>query len=556
MFDFDTVVIGSGVGGLTAAVSLARTGERVLVLEQHDVPGGWCHSFTIGGHRFSPGVHYLGELGEGGRTRRILEGLEVAGDLEMLELNPDGYDHALIAGTRFDIPSGLERYKDRLKSRFSAERDAIDRYFALTQAMATELATSVDLDGDRPKKWPPPLLKMPTVLRHGLFSLTGLFESAGVRDPMLRAILASQAGDHGLAPSDIPAAVHASVAAHYFDGGHYPAGGGFTIPRAFLRALKKHGGELRTSTRVERILIEEAGGQKRAAGVLLAGGETISARRVISNADPHMTYLRLVGQEHLGRLLLARLKRTKYSVSALSLFCAADLDAGALGLDSGNYWYLSTTAVDEVYRRAQSVRSVEVEDFPGLFLTVTTLKDPGKYKGQHTMEAFTFVPYEAFRTWAHSKYGARPEGYRAMKEALTQKMLRAAEKIVPGLASKVSFVDLGTPLTNEHYVAATAGNLYGTEKSRWQIGPFGFQLRSGVRDLWMVGASTLGHGVLGAMMSGLVAAAAIARAPIRTILAERGPTLRTRSPGEVARERAPAPQPPVRRGAQEAVRGG
>ena len=78
MSDFDTIVIGSGAGGLTAALSLARVGQRVLVLEQHNLPGGWCHSFSLEGFLFSPGVHYIGQLHTRGRLRRIYEGLGVA----------------------------------------------------------------------------------------------------------------------------------------------------------------------------------------------------------------------------------------------------------------------------------------------------------------------------------------------------------------------------------------------------------------------------------------------------------------------------------------------
>ena len=75
MKECDTLVIGSGIGGLTTALCLAKSGQKVKVLEQHYVPGGWCHSFTLEGYRFSPGVHYIGELSKGGRLRNIFEGL-------------------------------------------------------------------------------------------------------------------------------------------------------------------------------------------------------------------------------------------------------------------------------------------------------------------------------------------------------------------------------------------------------------------------------------------------------------------------------------------------
>ena len=69
MKDADVIVIGSGAGGMAAAVALARANKRVMVFEQHYLPGGWCHSFPMGGYQFSPGVHYIGDLGPGGNHR-------------------------------------------------------------------------------------------------------------------------------------------------------------------------------------------------------------------------------------------------------------------------------------------------------------------------------------------------------------------------------------------------------------------------------------------------------------------------------------------------------
>ena len=104
-------------------------------------------------------------------------------------------------------------------------------------------------------------------------------------------------------------------------------------------------------------------------------------------------------------------------------------------------------------------------------------------------------------------------------------MLAAIGRIVPELPGRVTFRELGTPLTNAHYCAATMGNLYGTEKTLGQVGPFGWQLQSGLDGLWSCGASTLGHGVMGASVSGLAVAKQILGTSLREILSGRG-TLR------------------------------
>lgn len=498
--NWDTIVIGSGPGGLTAAVALARAGQRVLVLEQHSLPGGWSHSFNLHGYRFSPGVHYLGTLGEGGQLRRLYEGLGVAGDLEFCELNPDGFDHYLIGGTRFDQPRGLDAWIARLCAAFPHEREGIARYFGTLEAVVKDLQGAESL-----LRFPQVLRlpwKAPSLLRWGFRTLQALLEEC-VRDPLLRAVLAAQCGNHGLAPSRVSLPIHASMSSHYFDGGFYPRGGARRIPRAFIKALQKRGGQIRVGTRVEEILVE--GG--RAVGVRTSTGERIMARDIVCNADPAVVFGKLLPAKYC-RAGIRKVKRMKYSVSAISIFCAVEMDLEAMGYDSGNYWWYRSSDLDGIYSQMED--GPPGAEIDGLFVAITSLKDRGHAPaGHHTLEMFTFVPWETFEPWAGTPLGERGPSYEAFKNDLGQRCLTAAENVIPGLKQHVRFLEIGTPLTNDHYCETYRGALYGTAKTPWQLGPFSFDQQGPVPGLSFCGASTLSHGIAGASMSGLMAAAPI-----------------------------------------------
>lgn len=520
MNDYDAIVIGSGAGGLTAALALARAGKRVVVFEQHYLPGGYSQSFVLQGFQFSPGVHYVGALGPNGGLRRIWEGLGVANDLVFFELNPEGYDRVVVGDDRFDIPKGKDRFAERLKRRFPAEAEGIDRYFDIVGRMVDELgeSTSIHTVGDAAKL----ALHMPTVLLHGLLPLSHFLDGC-TSDPFLRAILSIQAGDHGMAPSRAPTALHAGLQGYYFDGGCYPRGGGHAIPEALIRRLVEHGGEIVLRTEVAEILVEK----QKTLGVRLADGREVRADIVVSNADPGVTWGRLVAAEHLGRRLRHRIERMHYSVSTLSLFMAVDMDLRAAGVDSGNIWFSRSTDIDASYDFAERSILSGREEIPGLFFNATTLKDPTlRTDGLHTVEAMAISSVEPFARWKDQAPGTRGEDYARLKADLTERILDAVECFVPGLRERTVFRALGTPLTNVHFLRATRGGIYGTEKTLGNLGPFSFPVETHIAGLYQCGASTIAPGINGVTNSGLDAAAAALGCKRDDLLTATGQSLR------------------------------
>lgn len=502
MKEFDSIIVGSGAGGLVTALCLAKSGQNVLVLEQHSVPGGWCHSFTLKGQRFSPGVHYIGLLDKGQSTENLYKGLGIANDLTFFRMNKKSYDHCHIGTQKFSFPAGLENLKLSLIEQFPEEKKNIIEYLNLIQKVNVELQLIPKLKGF----WQN--ITVPFRTKHfgkfALFSLKRVIDWH-IKNPTLKAILNAQCGDHGLPPSKASFPVHCSVMYHYFDGGFYPMGGGGGIVKALTSKIKSHNGVIKTNQLVSKILVKN----KKAFGVELENGEQFFAKNIISNADPTTTYLNLIGEENISNKLVKKLQKTRYSVTSLILFLTLDLDVTQYGIDSGNIWKFKDENIDSHFETLTNKNILEGEEFPALFMSCTTLKDPVSYNGRyHNFEIVTYVDYSSFEQFKDS-VNYQSEEYLAFKERIIQKFLNTVEKVIPTAKEHIVQVELGTPKTNNFYINSTRGNAYGTEKTLRQVGPFAYKNKTEIENLYLCGASTLSHGVTGASYSGIETASKI-----------------------------------------------
>jgi len=505
---WDAIVIGSGLGGLTAASMLARHADRrVLVLERHYTAGGFTHTFHRPGYEWDVGVHYVGDVHRPHTLlRRAFDHL-TDGELQWADMG-EVYDTIVIGEDRYDFVAGREKFRARMHEYFPREREAIDRY--LTELRSTQQRTKKFF---LEKVLPPalgavasPLLRWPAMrdtkrtVKDVLGDLTG--------DARLRGVLAGQYGDYGLPPGEASWFMHALLVTHYLGGAAYPVGGSSRIAETMLPGIERNGGAVVTSADVARILVEDG----RARGVVLAGGEEIRAPLVISDAGVAVTYGRLLAPEVAARANLApTVKGAAPSFAHVSLYVGCKHDTAALGLSKANRWVYAHHDHDRAV--ADYTRDPEAP-LPVTYLSFPSAKDPDfarRFPGRATIEVIGVAPYEWFAKWEDTSWKKRGADYDALKQQITDRLLAALVKECPQLAGKIDHAELSTPLTTRHFAGHPHGEIYGLSHTPARFAARHLRPHTPIAGLFLTGADICTAGVGGALMGGILTAAAITR---------------------------------------------
>ncbi len=507
---WDAIVIGAGLGGLTTAAYLTTNGVRTLVLEQYDVAGGCSHVFRRKRQfEFDVGVHYLGDCQPGGAIPSILRGVGLDGKIEFLEMDADGFDTLVFPDFTFRVPCGWDRYLERLIDAFPEEEAGLRKCVGILAKVGHELERT-----DRPTTTVSLLpfgMKARTAARWSFRSVAELYSFCAL-GPGPRAVISAQSLDHSAPPSRAAISMHAGLLHHYINGGaYYPRGGGQVLAAHLIDVISSHGGQVRTGTRVERITIDAG----RVTGVTLRDGESLAVPVVVSNADIKRTYLELIGQEHVRAKAIARTERYRMALPLHCVYLALDIDL-ADRLPNTNYWCHPNLDTEAQY---QYCYAGDLPDQLFAYITSASVKDPFSSHiappGQSTLEIMTVVPPH-YRFWnvtqgpaTGERYRRKPD-YRSIKNEITDRLIERASEVIPGLEEHIVWKEGATPMTQERYTLSSGGACYGLEHAPDQIGPRRPGPRTSIRGLYLTGHSTpWGHGVVGVMTGGVGAASAV-----------------------------------------------
>jgi all-trans-retinol 13,14-reductase len=509
---FDAIVIGSGMGGLTAAAALAKQHQkRVLVLERHYTAGGFTHAFTRPGYEWDVGVHYIGQVGPGGALRAPYDWL-TDGALDWAPL-PDVYDRVHLGDRTYDYVSGTKRFIEQMKSYFPGEEAAIEKYVSLIKSAARS-GSMFAIERTLPKlasRFMGPLLRAPQMRHASRTTREVLMELT--RNEELIAVLTAQLGDYGLPPSRSSFAMHAAVAAHYIGGAYFPVGGASAIARSIAPVIERAGGQIFVNAEVREIIVEDG----RAVGVRMADERELRAKTIISDAGAVNTYERLLPRAQKDADVERSLAKVGSSVSYVCLYLGMKHTDADLGLTGTNLWIYPDHDHDGSFARFMSEPNADAyldgkTPLPLVYVSFPSAKDPtwsARHPGRATVDVIVPARYEWFTAWEGTRWKKRGRDYDALKAKLTERILEVTFAKLPQLRGKIDFAELSTPLTTKHFAGYEKGELYGLDHTPER---YRMKMRAATElpGLYLAGQDLVSCGVSGAMFGGLLAATAIA----------------------------------------------
>ena len=483
---------------MTSAALLSKLGKRVLVIEQHVIPGGFTQTFKRPGYRWDVGVHIVGEMTERSYVGRLLRDLtdgrlawESVGEIYDEFNFPDGFT--------IQFPNSKPAFRDTLYEYFPNERRAIDRYLEMVRAaahasagyMQARVAPKVLAPGAKRKAAKAALPYMTKTTAEVLDGLTD--------DYRLRAVLAAQWGYYGSTPSKSSFAMHALMVAHFLWGAFYPVGSAESIAREMLRTVADAGGWTLVRTEVEQIVVRAG----KAVGVRLADGGELSAPTVIS-ATGAPTTAKLLGAADAWPE-----ETIPHGPAHVSLYVGFEGNIERHGANRYCQWFYDKWDLENDLWPVRHDEKPPRADV--LFCSFPSLKDPTHDPGpemRNTGEVITFVPWESFEPWLGSRWQKRGEEYEEFKETLTQALLGQYLENYPELRPMVSFTEMSTPLSTHHFAASHSGSIYGLASEPERFLDEGLNPKTTVKGLYMAGVDVMAPGIAGALGGGALAAAA------------------------------------------------
>lgn len=481
---FDTVIVGSGIGGLIAANYLLSQGKNVLLVEKNAEVGGYCSSFIADGYLFDGAATMVSGLGGNGYVRQVFDEIGLCYQDELIVL--DTYEKMLLTGEEFLIPAAFQEFMGLLKERFPEDAAGLDKFIELTLAIVQDM--------DKINSWTTPIVKniqlfpksYPVLFAEKNTSLEDILARYFTNE-ILKNLFRAQCFRVGLIPQTTSFINFAGNWYYtYSTPPTYLRGGIGRLAGILAEGVRAKGGVLLTEAECVKILIEDS----RAVGIELRSGEVYRAQQVVSNVDATATHFQLVGREHWKKIVADKVERLVVSPSAFIMYLGIDGDLAEMGLAMGDLWYFSEKCFDPA-------NSLEEQSFGWnrLYFSSPAVKDVAFQRngqGGSSLMIIKTTPYLHTEHWAQHA------------EEYAKEVLNFAERVLPGLQARITYMHYATPVDLERRTGNRQGAVAGWAPIPLQSGFLRMTRDTAIAGLYLTGHWTApGPGVMACVVSGM-----------------------------------------------------
>lgn len=454
MKKYDAVVIGAGNGGLVAAVRLLQGGAKVLLVEQHNLPGGFATSFRRGRFEFEASLHELNDFGtkdNAGDVRVLFDELGVTDKIDWLEI-PEAY-RVISREEKLDavMPFGVEEFINKMEHYVPGSRDSVVKFFDLAEEIRLAQAYSSAVNGKTDSSVM--VSKYGNFVRCGSYSVNEVLKTLKMPKKAVDIMNAywCYLGAHC---DDLSFVHYASMVNRYIKrGASMPKSRSHEISLAFIERIRELGGDVLFNTEAVKILTDEKDGG--VSGVLLDDGTEIATRHVVANVMPHVVFGRMMDKVPLEEIKAANTR--KFAGRGYTMFLGLNKSADELGIENHNYFLYDTMDTVKQYEMMKKIKDNSVQATVCLNRAYPECSPEGT-----TMMYFTTLFMED--DWAN----VTPRDYVKTKESVASRMIdRFEQDTGAGIRDSIEEISIATPMTYARYCGHPEGVIYGYESQYW-----------------------------------------------------------------------------------------
>lgn len=476
---YDTIIIGTGLGGLVCGYKLAKGGRKVLLLEKNAQIGGCLQTFRRFGAKFDTGMHYIGALDEGQIMHQFFKELDLLKDVRLSRLDRYGFDHFNIAGKEYQFANGTEQFVETLSKQFPNCRHELQTYVHRVQEIA-EASPLYNLD----KAGDSSYLESPYL--HS--SVNELLASIS-NNKLLQNILAGNLPLYAGVKDKTPAYVYALLSDSYLQSAWRIVGGSDSIAQSLANSIRSFGGEIRTDSEVSKILCDS----DKATSVQLTNGEIIEAKHFITDIHPQKV-IQLIDSKLIRPVYRERVQQMENTVGNFTLYLK--FKENSVPYLNYNYYYYAEEDVWASYHSQQAE--------PQSFLYMHQCTEDGQEYAQ-SAEIMLPMNYQEVAKWAGTTTGQRGSEYLEFKQKKAERVLNLLGQLFPSISSCIENYESSTPLTYCDYTGTTNGSTYGILHDKNAPELTSVSQRTKIPNMIMTGQNIHWHGMLGVTVSAMLA---------------------------------------------------